>query len=82
MGYTNKTFVELMGSIYMCYGKITPGELMENKDTMQALYHVEEPIEIFFYNIEMKQEFRIAGNHPFTKCQLSGMGIAHIPATQ
>ena len=36
VGYANKKFVELMDWLYICYGKINTGELMNNQDTMQA----------------------------------------------
>ena len=48
MGYTNKTFVELFYWLYISYGHIKPVDLMNKQDTMQALYHVEDPIEIIF----------------------------------
>ena len=34
MGYTNKSCVELMDCLYVRYGQITPGNLMQNKEEM------------------------------------------------
>ena len=44
-------------------------------------YHVEEPIEILFDQLDMGLEFAIAGNSPFSDHQLADMGIAQILAT-
>ena len=51
VGYANKTSKYLMGWLYICYGKIMPGKLMNNQDMMQASYHVGEMIEILFNQI-------------------------------
>ena len=69
--YANKTFLELMYWLYIHYRQIYPGDLMKNRDMMQTLYHVEEPIEILFNHIETGQEFSIAGNLPFSNRQLA-----------
>ena len=74
--YTNKTIVELMDWIYICYGQITLGELMKNQDTIQGLFHVEDSIEILFDQIKTGQEFAIAGKYCFTDCQISDTGIS------
>ena len=55
---------------------------MNNQDTMQATYHVEEPIEILFYQIKTVQDSVIAGNSTFTNLQLANMVIAQILTTQ
>ena len=39
------SLVELMECIYLKYREIMPGDLMKNQDTMQAVYHIEYPIE-------------------------------------
>ena len=80
--YTNKTIVELMDWIYICYGQITLGELMKNQDTIQEMYHVEEPIEILFDHIKTGQESMITENSTFTDRYLADMGITQILATQ
>ena len=82
MGYSRNTFVELMGFVYIRYRKITPGDLMKNQDTMQAFYHVEDPIEIIFGQIKTGQEFAISGNPPFSDRHFADMGIAQILAMQ
>ena len=74
--YTNKTIVELMDWIYICYGQITLGELMKNQDTIQGLFHVEDSIEILFDQIKTGQEFEIVGKYCFTDCQISDTGIS------
>ena len=40
MGCAKKSFVELMEWLYVRYGKIMPGEIMQNQDKMQATYNV------------------------------------------
>ena len=49
---------------------------------MQAMYKVEDPIEIPFYQMETGQEFVIAVNSPFSNRQLADMGIDRKIATQ
>ena len=49
---------------------------------MQAIYNIEDPIEILFYQMETGQEFVIAGNSPFSDRQLEDMSVAKILATQ
>ena len=39
------SLVEFMEFIYLKYREIMPGDLMKNQDTMQAVYHIEYPIE-------------------------------------
>ena len=39
------SLVELMDCIPLKYGQIPPGDLMKNQNTMQAVYHIEYPIE-------------------------------------
>ena len=53
----------------------------ENQDNMQTAYHVEEPIEIFFDQIETGQEFTIAVNFPFSDRHIDDMGITQILET-
>ena len=55
---------------------------MKNQYTIQALYHMEDPIEILFDQIEMVQFFIIKVNYPFTDRQFADMGIAQILETQ
>ena len=71
MGYTNKTFVELFYWLYISYGHIKPVDLMNKQDTMQALYHVEDPIEILFGHIKTGQKFLITVNLPFSDHHLA-----------
>ena len=73
MGYASKTFMELIDWLFIRYGKITPVDLLNNKDTVQALYHFEDPIGILFDQIETGQEFAIAGNLPFSNRWLEDM---------
>ena len=52
MGYTNKTIIELMDWLDICYRQITPSDIM-NDHNMQELYDFKELIEILFGQIEM-----------------------------
>ena len=65
MGYTNTYFVKLMDRLYVRYGQITPGELMQNQEYMHTMYNVKYPIDILFDQIKMGHEFSVAGNSPF-----------------
>ena len=82
MVYAKKTLVEVMDWLYICYRQIVPGKLMKNQDTMQASYHVEEPIKIIFYQFKTGQEFAIAVHYTFTDYQLAYMGIVQILVIQ
>ena len=39
MGYANKSFIDLMDWLYVRYGQITPGDLMQNQKDIQATYN-------------------------------------------
>ena len=65
MGYTNTYFVKLMDRLYVRYGQITPGDLMQNQEYMHTMYNVKYPIDILFDQIKTGQEFAVAGNSPF-----------------
>ena len=55
MGYANNSFVKLMYCMYVRYGQITPGDLMQNQEEMQASYNVKDSIVIIFYHIKTGQ---------------------------
>ena len=55
---------------------------MNNKDKIQASYHVEEPIKIIFEQIKTGQEFTILENYPFNDRQLEGVVISQILSKQ
>ena len=55
---------------------------MKNQDKMQATYNAKHPIEILFNKIYTRQEFRIAGNYPFSDQELANMVLSKILATQ
>ena len=55
-----------MDWIYIWYGQIMPGDLTKNKDTIQAAYHVKDPIEIIFNQIKTGQKFTITGKFPLS----------------
>ena len=82
MGYANKSFLELMDWLYVKYGHITAGDLLKNKEDMQATYTVKDPIELLFDQIETGQESAVAGNSPFYDQQIVDMGVAKILLTQ
>ena len=82
MGYPNKYSVELMYWIYVRYVKIMTVDLMKNQDRIQSTYNVDDLIEILFDQMEMGQEFSIAGNYPFSDRQMAEMGVAKILTTQ
>ena len=49
---------------------------------MQAMYNVKDPIEIMFDQMDIGQEFEIAGNLPFSGRHLVDMGVTKIFATR
>ena len=75
-------FVILRDSLYVRYVQITPGDLTRNQDEVQAMYNVKDPIEIMFDQMDIGQEFEIAGNLPFSGRHLVDMGVTKIFATQ
>ena len=81
MGYANKYFQTNGLDLH----QVRPNNFQkpdENKDTVQAKYHVKDPIKILFNLIDTGQEFSIVGNSPFYGHQVEDMGIAQILATQ
>ena len=48
---------------------------MWNQYNTQAMYNVEDWIEILFDQMKMEQEFAIAGNLPFSDTHLADMGL-------
>ena len=54
--YANKYFVEMMNWIYDRYGQITPGDLMNNQNEIQATYNIGDLIEIMFDQMYKVQE--------------------------
>ena len=62
MRYADKSFVELMEWLYVWYVQIMPRGLKRNQYKMQVKYNAEYPIETFFDQMEMGQEFTIAIN--------------------
>ena len=71
-----------MDWIYVQYSQITPGDTMQNQEDMQGTYNAEDPIDVLFDQIDMEQEFAVAGNSPFSDQQLADMGVTNIMATQ
>ena len=55
---------------------------MNNKDTIQASYHVEEPIEILSNHIKTLQAFFISVNSILYNQKVVDMGITKILSTQ
>ena len=62
--------------IYVRYGGILPRGLKMKQDKMQATYNTKYSIEIMFNQMEMGQEFAIAGNLPSFNRKMSDMGVA------
>ena len=73
MGYANKSFIDLMDWLYVRYGQITPGDLMQNQKDIQATYNTQDPIKTPFDKIKTGKEFAVAGNSPFFDQQLADM---------
>ena len=82
MGYANKSFIDLMDWLYVRYGQITPGDLMQNQKDIQATYNTQDPIKTPFDKIKTGKEFAVAGNSPFSDHQLAEMGVSKTLATQ
>ena len=59
-----------------------PDKIVKNQDTIQALWHAENPIEILFEQIKTGHQFVIAVNYPFTNRQIIDVVISQIIAKQ
>jgi hypothetical protein len=70
VGIGTRTPLEILAHLYTNYANITPSDLEQNGLAMQQPCDVNQPIEIFYKQIEDAMEFADAGQTPYTPAQI------------
>jgi hypothetical protein len=70
VGIGTRTPLELLAHLYATYAKITPADLDANDIAMKKPCDVNQPIEVFFKQIEDATEFAAAGQAPYSPEQV------------
>jgi hypothetical protein len=70
VGIGTRTPLEILAHLYANYANITPSDLEQNGIAMQQPCDVNQPIEVFFKQIEDAMEFAAAGQTPYSPEQI------------
>jgi hypothetical protein len=70
VGIGTRTPLELLAHLYSNYANITPSDLEQNGLAMQQPCDVNQPIEVFYKQIEDAMEFAAAGQTPYSPEQI------------
>jgi hypothetical protein len=70
VGIGTRTPLEFMAHLYTNYANITPSDLELNGISMQKPCDVNQPIEVFYKQIEDAMEFAAAGQTPYSNEQI------------
>ena len=70
VGIGTRTPLEILAHLYANYANITPSDLEQNCIAMQQPCDVNQPIEVFFKQIEDAMEFAAAGQTPYSPEQI------------
>jgi hypothetical protein len=65
VGYANYTTLQLLTHILTYYAMIAPTELTQNYERLNTPYDPNQPIEIFFQQIQDARAFAVAGGQPY-----------------
>jgi hypothetical protein len=65
VGYANCTSLQLLTHLLTYYAMITPTELTQNYERLNAPYDPNQPIETLFQQIQDAQAFAVAGGQPY-----------------
>jgi hypothetical protein len=65
VGYANCTSLDLLTHILTFYAMIAPTELTENYERLNTPYDPNQPIEMFFQQIQDARAFAVAGGQPY-----------------
>jgi hypothetical protein len=78
IGLGTRSPLEILAHLYTNYANITPGDLEQNGLAMQQPCDVNQPIEVFFKQIEDAMEFAAAGQTPYTPAQVLSIAYQSI----
>jgi hypothetical protein len=70
VGIGTRTPLEILAHLYTNYANITPSDLEQNGLAMQQPCDVNQPIEVFYKQIEDAMEFAAAGQTPYSPAQI------------
>jgi hypothetical protein len=73
VGYQNSSTRDFLDHLYATYANISASDLLSNNEQMKANYDANQPIELFFDQIEDSVNFAAAGNCPYTPAQVTAI---------
>jgi hypothetical protein len=73
VGYENSSSLDLFKHLYATYANINALDLLSNDEQMKADYNANQPIELFFDQIDDAVDFAAAGDCPYTPTQVTAI---------
>mgnify|MGYP002806862359 FL=1 len=73
VGYQNSSTLDFFNHLYATYANINASDLLSNDEQMKADYDANQPIELFFDQIEDAVDFAAAGDCPYTPTQVTAI---------
>jgi hypothetical protein len=73
VGYQNSSTQDMLDHLYSTYAKISASDLLSNDAQMKNDYHVNQPIKLFYDQIEDSVDFAAAGDCPYTPIQVTAI---------
>ncbi len=71
VGYQNSSTRAILDHLYATYANISASDLLTNDNQMKTDYDVNQPIKLFFDQIEDAVDFAAAGDSPYTPVQVT-----------
>jgi hypothetical protein len=71
VGYQNSSTLDFFNHLYATYANINASDLLSKDKQMKADYDANQPIELFFDQIEVAVDFAAAGDCPYTPTQVT-----------
>jgi hypothetical protein len=73
VGFQNRSTRDILDHLYSTYANISASQLLENDTQMKTSYGANQPIELFFDQIEDAVDFADAGESPYTPVQVTNI---------
>jgi hypothetical protein len=73
VGYANCTSLQLLTHLLTYYAMITPTELTQNYERLNAPYDPNQPIEMLFQKIQDARAFAVAGGQPYGAAMIANV---------
>jgi hypothetical protein len=73
VGYQNSSTLDFFNHLYATYANINASDLLSKDKQMKADYDANQPIELFFDQIEVAVDFAAAGDCPYTPTQVTAI---------